>query len=157
MTTTSLDGIAKAIGEQIRDARLRADLTKAEAARRAGVSRRTWHEIEEGTRPASSAETLVQFDQVLGFPEGTLFAMTARSTSIRIEGLRQQAIDLVKLMSSDELETFVSSKGAQTVQSMIAGIERELIELRSQLGAGDADGTDGDDVGAARSKRRRGS
>lgn len=155
MTTTSLDGTAKAIGETIRDARLTKDLSKSEAARRAGVSRRTWHEIEEGTRPASSAETLVLFDQVLGFPDGTLFAMTGRSANAHIEGLRQRAIDLVKLMSGDELEAFVDSNGAQTVTSMIAGVEHELAELRAQLGA-PRDGRVGSDNGTARPRGRRG-
>lgn len=134
MTNTSLEGTtAKAIGETIRDARVRLDMTKAEAARRAGVSRRTWHEVEEGTRPASSAETLALFDQVLGFDEGTLFAMTSRSTNRRIEGLRQQAIDLVKLMSSDDLELFVASRGQETVSAQLADLQHQLVALRQEL------------------------
>ena len=66
------------IGAMIRRARLAKDMTKADAARAAGVSRRTWHEIEEGQRVGTTARTLACFDQALGFDEGTLWALTSR-------------------------------------------------------------------------------
>jgi len=109
------------------------DLTKTEAARRAGVSRRTWHEIEEGQRATSSAETLAQFDQVLGFPEGTLFGMTARSEHLQVESLRQRAIAMVRLMSTDELQVFVESHGAETVQALLAKLEADIAGLRREV------------------------
>src|SRR4029453_2636957 len=130
MTNTPLDGVAKAIGDEIREARVRLDMTKAEAARRAGVSRRTWHEIEEGTRVASSAETLALFDQVLGFDDGHLFSMTSRSATARIETLRRQGREILKLMSSDELQAFVETEGRETINSQLADMRQELAELR---------------------------
>lgn len=133
MTTTALGGQATAIGLMVRDRRIALDLTKAEAARRAGVSRRTWHEIEDGLRATSSAETLAQIDQVLGLPDGTLFAMTSRSAHDRVEALRQQAIDVIRLMSSDELQVFVDTHGVDTVQSLLARLEAQVEGLRRDV------------------------
>lgn len=126
----------------IRERRIGLDLTKAEAARRAGVSRRTWHEIEDGLRATSSAETLAQIDQVLGFPEGTLFAMTARSAHDRVEALRAQAIEFVRLMSSDELQIFVDTHGAETVGTLLGRLEANIESLRRDV-AGRAGRSDG--------------
>jgi transcriptional regulator with XRE-family HTH domain len=133
VTTTHLGGTASAIGLTIRERRIALDLTKAEAARRAGVSRRTWHEIEDGLRATSSAETLAQMDQVLGLPEGTLFAMTARSAHDRVEALRSQAIELVRLMSSDDLQAFVDSRGADTVQTLLGKLDANIERLRREF------------------------
>lgn len=133
MTTAQIGGAATAIGLMVRERRIALDLTKAEAARRAGVSRRTWHEIEDGQRATSSAETLAQIDQVLDLPEGTLFAMTSRSAHDKIEALRQQAIDLVRLMSSDELQVFVDTHGVETVQTLLARLEAQVEGLRRDV------------------------
>jgi transcriptional regulator with XRE-family HTH domain len=111
------------------------DITKSEAARRAGVSRRTWHEVEEGLRAHSTAVTLAQFDQALQLPEGTLYAMTARSSNYQIEALRQRAIDLVRLMTTGELEAFVRSNGTRTVWDAIQQMERDIAELRGERDA----------------------
>ena len=120
------------LGEYIRDRRVALDITKSEAARRAGVSRRTWHEVEEGQRTASTAVTLSQFDQALQLPEGTLYAMTARSTSQRTEGLRQRAAELVRAMTTEELEAFVESNGIHTVRDMFDQLRADIAELRSE-------------------------
>ena len=133
VTTTQLGGAASAIGLTIRERRIALDLTKAEAARRAGVSRRTWHEIEDGLRSTSSAETLGQIDQVLDLPEGTLFAMTARSAHDKVEALRTQAIELVRLMSSDELQVFVDTHGSETVQTLLARLDASIEGLRRDV------------------------
>jgi transcriptional regulator with XRE-family HTH domain len=144
VTTTQLGGTASAIGLTIRERRIALDLTKAEAARRAGVSRRTWHEIEDGLRSTSSAETLGLIDQVLGLPDGTLFAMTARSAHDKVEALRAQAIEMVRLMSSDELQTFVDCHGADTVQTLLGKLDASIESLRREF------------VGRSPNDRRRG-
>lgn len=133
-TTAQLGGAAESIGEYVRERRLALDLTKAEAARRAGVSRRTWHEVEEGTRPTSSAETLSLFEQVLDIPPGTLFAMTPKSEHARVEALRARAVALVRLMSTDELELFVESHGVDTLQSMLRQLAVDVAALRDGAG-----------------------
>jgi transcriptional regulator with XRE-family HTH domain len=118
------------LGQYIRDRRVALDLTKSEAARRAGVSRRTWHEVEEGQRETSMAVTLNQFDQALQLPEGTLYAMTARSASRQAEALRARAVELVHLMTTDELEFFVESHGHQSVRDMFDQLRADIAELR---------------------------
>lgn len=123
------------LGEYVRERRVALDITKSEAARRAGVSRRTWHEVEEGLRAHSTAVTLAQFDQALQLPEGTLYAMTARSSNYQIEALRQRAIDLVRLMTTGELEAFVRSNGTRTVWDAIQQMERDIAELRGERDA----------------------
>lgn len=118
------------LGNFIRDRRVALDITKSDAARRAGVSRRTWHEVEEGTRATSTAVTLACFDQALQLPEGTLYAMTARSASQQVETLRHRAIELVRAMTTSELEAFVESNGAQTVRGMFEQLRADIAELR---------------------------
>lgn len=124
-----------ALGAYISQRRIHLDLTKSEAARRAGVSRRTWHEIEDGQRVRSSPQTLALFDQALQLPEGTLYAMTRRSADHRVETLRQRAINLVKLMSTDELNVFVDSGGHETIPQQIAQLQLEVRALRREQGA----------------------
>jgi transcriptional regulator with XRE-family HTH domain len=54
------------LGRYIEQKREDLGLTKAAAARAAGVSRSTWHEIEAGRRLNILAETLHKFDRALG-------------------------------------------------------------------------------------------
>lgn len=56
----------------IEERRLQLGLTKSEAARLAGVSRGTWHEVESGKRVNMLADTLNLFDKALGYERGTL-------------------------------------------------------------------------------------
>jgi transcriptional regulator with XRE-family HTH domain len=60
------------LGEIIEQRRLELGLTKSEAARLAGVSRGTWHEVEAGRRTNMLADTLNLFDKALGWERGTL-------------------------------------------------------------------------------------
>jgi DNA-binding XRE family transcriptional regulator len=50
------------IGQIVEQRRLDLGLTKAAAARRAGVSRGTWHELESGHRPNMQPDTMHQID-----------------------------------------------------------------------------------------------
>ncbi len=118
------------LAEYIRRRRVELDLTKAEAARRAGVSRRTWHEVEAGDRTTSTAVTLAQFDQALQLPEGTLWRLTASSTVQAAEDLKRRAIALVRSMSHAELEYFVAHRGAETLVAKLDAMSDELRQLR---------------------------
>jgi transcriptional regulator with XRE-family HTH domain len=60
------------LGEMIEEKREALGLTKSEAARLAGVSRGTWHEVESGKRTNMLAGTLDLFDKALGYERGTL-------------------------------------------------------------------------------------
>jgi transcriptional regulator with XRE-family HTH domain len=128
MTATNIDTRA-AIGEFIHRRRLALDITKSEAARRAGVSRRTWHEIEEGQRSMSSAETLALLDQALQQEEGTLYGMTSKPLDKRVEQLRRQAVDLISSLSLAELELAVDTMTTSSAGS----IRADLDELRQTL------------------------
>jgi transcriptional regulator with XRE-family HTH domain len=132
MTATNLEaGSARLIGTTIRDARLALKLSKTDAALKARISRRTWHEIEAGTRTSSTAETLAAIDRALGFRPGTLFAMTAQAADAETESLLAEAIEIVRRMSGDraELEAFVRSEGRETVHARLDAMERQLAAL----------------------------
>lgn len=121
------------LGDFIRERRITLDISKAEAARRAGVSRRTWHEVEEGTRSNVTQLTLSQIDQALQLEEGTLWAMTAHSGNRQIESLRQRSIDLIRKMTGDEMQVFLDSEGTGTIRSVLAGLQAELAALQAEL------------------------
>ena len=76
----------------IRQRRTFLDLSRSEAARRAGLSRRTWCDVEDGVRPNAALTTLSQIEQVLQLPEGTLYAMTGHSGNRQLEKIRQKAL-----------------------------------------------------------------
>lgn len=122
------------IGEFIRERRLALDLTKSEAAQRAGVARRTWHDIEDDKRTATEL-TLRQFDQALQLPEGTLWAMTAQSANQQIEALRQRAVTIVYGMTTGRLQEFVeTSGGVDSLRAELQAIRATVEELRSMFG-----------------------
>lgn len=114
------------LGRYIAQRRIALDLSKSEAAKRAGVSRRTWHEVEEAQRGSSTALTLAQFDQALQLPEGTLYAMSSKSAHQQTEALRQRAIALVRSMTTNELRDFVDSNGEQSIRDMFAEIRAAI-------------------------------
>jgi DNA-binding XRE family transcriptional regulator len=123
-------GVDDSLATYIRRRRIELDITKAEAARRAGVSRRTWHEVEAGDRTTSTAVTLAQFDQALQLPEGTLWRLTASSTLQAADDLKRRAVALVRSMSYAELEYFVAHKGTETLIAKVDAMANELRQLR---------------------------
>lgn len=62
----------RSLGALIKNRRLELGLTKSEAARRANVSRGTWHEVENGTRTNMMPDTLLLIDGALNWEPGTL-------------------------------------------------------------------------------------
>jgi transcriptional regulator with XRE-family HTH domain len=122
-------------GQIIHDRRVFLDLSKNEAARRAGVSRRTWHEIEEGRRLRVSELTLRQIDQILGFEEGTLWATMKPANQPSIEALRTEAIGLLRMMTAPELRDFIEDcQGTSTLRAEVAAMRAELAVIMARLG-----------------------
>src|SRR5262245_42361147 len=110
MTLAKLDyQAAQQVSETIRTARVGLGISKTQAADAAGGSRRTWHELEEGQRATTTAETLACIDETLRFTPGTLLAMTNRSANVELEALRQAAIEVIRRWSGPELERFVET------------------------------------------------
>lgn len=60
------------ISDVLREHRERLGLTKTEAALRARVARKTWHEIEAGTRNMPHQQTLTRIEQALDMEPGSL-------------------------------------------------------------------------------------
>lgn len=114
----------------IRERRVALDLSQAEAARRAGVSRRTWAEVESGVRTTSTALTLAQFDQALQLPEGTIWRMTAAHAVNRAEHVKKQVMDLVRTMSLEEQEYLLAHRGTESIADRLDFIVKELSHLR---------------------------
>lgn len=76
--TSQTAATTPSLGEIIKERRLELGLTKSEAARRAGVSRGTWHEIEADRRAQMLAGTLALFDSALSLERGTLRRLSTR-------------------------------------------------------------------------------
>jgi transcriptional regulator with XRE-family HTH domain len=109
------------LGEMIEERRLSLGLTKSEAARLAGVSRGTWHEVETGKRKNMLADTLNLFDKALNYDRGTLNRAsrqpkaTAQATAYQAASfishthgdddleLRMQLVRLAMTMTSEEV------------------------------------------------------
>lgn len=72
VTAEPMEQTPRTLGEVIEDRRQQLGLTKSKAARLAGVSRGTWHEVESGKRTHMLADTLNLFDKALGYERGTL-------------------------------------------------------------------------------------
>lgn len=126
----SSGSVVAPVAETVRKRRVELDLTKAEAARRAGVSRRTWTEVESGARTTSSAVTLAQFDQALQLPEGTLWRLTAESALQVAQDLKRRAHAIVEAMSVEDIDYFVTRHGADTIAQRLDEMAEELRQLR---------------------------
>lgn len=126
-------GNGSTLANFVRNRRVELDLTKAEAARRAGVSRRTWNEVEYGHRTTSSAVTLSQFDQALQLKEGTLFAMSADAVLVRVRALRAEMLERVRKMSAEQMESFLT--GTSTATAAVEEVVRLNAELRHDIKA----------------------
>lgn len=61
---------ATKLGQAVRARRVELRLNKADAARRANVSRGTWYGIEEGTRVRMLPDTLANIEAALEWPPG---------------------------------------------------------------------------------------
>jgi DNA-binding XRE family transcriptional regulator len=72
------------LGKLIEERRHQLSLTKAEAARRAGINRGTWHDAETGTRTTMMPDTLNLIDLALQWEPGTLYRMTRPETQADI-------------------------------------------------------------------------
>jgi len=83
------------LGGIIEDRREELGLTKAQAARIAGLSRSTWHEVETGQRTQTLADTLNLFDKALRYPRGTLRRVEREGPDILAEiGLEHVIVDV---------------------------------------------------------------
>jgi transcriptional regulator with XRE-family HTH domain len=131
MTLVSLtNGMAEAVGATIRQARIGLDQTKADCARAAGLSRRTWHELEEGQRLTTTVETLTQIEDVLGLEPGALYRMTGEPQYAEAEALRARAWEILQRWSVDDLQHWIETEG---VESFRASVRADIDELRRQI------------------------
>lgn len=138
------------LGEIIEERRLQLGLTKSEAARLAGVSRGTWHEVETGKRANMLADTLNLFDKALGYERGTLRQATrpqpmsdlvprtpapavfiSHSHDEDLE-LRMQLVRLAMTMTGDEVRSAIH---------VVEGLQRLV---RAELSTRDDEGDPGD-------------
>jgi transcriptional regulator with XRE-family HTH domain len=138
---------ATALGAIIEQRRLELGLTKSEAARLAGVSRGTWHEVEAGRRSNMLANTLNLFDKALGWERGRLHELTrpleGRPDLVATEG-RHSAVD-----GGDERQRLASllvSMPVERVEQLLKLLETDeqktgdppasvlLVEVKEMLG-----------------------
>lgn len=74
------DMMALELGEVIRNRREQLKLSQVAAAKRAGISRSTWIELEAGVRPEPQSSTLDRIDTALDWKPGTLRSLVGRTT-----------------------------------------------------------------------------
>lgn len=134
------------LGELIEQKRESLGLTKSEAARLAGVSRGTWHEVESGKRTNMLANTLNLFDKALGYERGTLRRLSRGDprptetppTTVFLahsadpdDVLRMQLIRYVMTMTSDDVRTILLMVSARHDANggQGGGFREQLIEL----------------------------
>ena len=137
------------LSELIEERRVKLGLTKAEAARRAGVSRGTWHEVESGKRTQTLAGTLALFDSALEYRQGTLRDKArgiepgpdAEMTAPDLEAVNAEA---VTSQARQELVTFAYDADITTVMAILKFIEgglsvgadqANLAEVRREISA----------------------
>lgn len=96
------------LGAYIKARRELLKMTKVDAAELARVSRRTWNEVEAGTRTNVTAETLQRMSRALGLDPDALYLLSARSRFDRIEQLRRAAAYLFRTMTTTDFSTFLA-------------------------------------------------
>jgi transcriptional regulator with XRE-family HTH domain len=115
------DTDAKRLGAAIENERLKLGLSKSEAARRAGVSRTTWIDIENGRRANSNKTTLqllekaLQLDRgalrrasVLGDPLNGAVSDVEAYTADNATAMRRRLVHLAATLSADEVREVVN-------------------------------------------------
>lgn len=124
------------LGDIIRERRLTIGLTKSEAARRAGVSRGTWHDVESGRRSNMLADTLNLFDQALGLPRGTLrnAGRPGEPINMELEHGGGHVIEQLKHVADDD------ALRLQLVQYVMTMPTSDLRRLAVFIGTGSAAG-----------------
>lgn len=109
MATNVPDG-GPNLGAIIGERRESLGLTKSEAARRAGLSRGTWHGVESGQRTNMLAGTLDLFDQALAWERGTLRSLSSgrRVAAGDQTAGRRRLVELAATMTPEQVQTVVS-------------------------------------------------
>lgn len=127
MHTSPPDTRPGVLASIIRERRLELGLSKSAAARKAGVDRGTWHDIENGTRTNMQPVTLNQIDVALDWEVGHLRRLARPLDSPQDdveEQLRRKLIALAGSLSGDKLRQAVD-----LVDSVLAPSESSIASL----------------------------
>lgn len=103
------------LGMLIEERRHQLKLSKVAAAKRAGINRGTWHEVENGTRTNIMPETLSLIEAALEWEPGTLFKL-----------MHPQTADVV-ISQPDGTVTIVEGRTTRVEQSPSAAMRHQLI------------------------------
>lgn len=134
---------ASELAAQMKERRKTMGMFKAEAARRSGVARGTWHAIEDGTRPQVSPRTLLAIDRALQWPDGTARTFYEGGGSPMVapldfnEALREKEARLTEEARdlAGALAATIEALGqlARLQAARIAEVEAEIEELRRDM------------------------
>ena len=133
--TTNIDPHPQTLGEIIEARRLELGLTKSAAARLAGVSRGTWHEVEGDKRTNMLADTLNLFDVALRWDRGTLRRISrplATSTPNDDSALRQRLATYADTLSIEQVRRIVDDINQRPTETFDLA-ETLRLEMRAQL------------------------
>jgi transcriptional regulator with XRE-family HTH domain len=115
------------VTEMVRRRRIELGLSQADAAKQAGISRRTWSEIELGHR-SGSKETLDAMTAVLQLPDSALeVSVVPLSADAELVALRRQVIEMVGTLTLEEakqLRISLLRMQVENLQERLASYER---------------------------------
>lgn len=121
------------IARTIRLRREQLDMTQTVAAQQAGLSRRTWNEIENGHR-RPKPETVTAIETVLSMPAGTLAGLEAAQPTDELVALRRELVDMVNLLGTrEELENArldITRRRLEALQARLKQYEQEAGRAR---------------------------
>jgi transcriptional regulator with XRE-family HTH domain len=108
----------ESLATKLRERREELGLSKVEAARRAGISRTTWHELEEGMRDGAHVGTLRQIAAALEMPADKL------GVKVNVDGFVVR--DDGTMSVSEAKKVFVSHASEDTARLEMIRLALEL-------------------------------
>jgi transcriptional regulator with XRE-family HTH domain len=121
------------IGKAVRQRRVHLRLSQAAAAQKAGVSRRTWSEIELGHRRCTE-RTLAGVEMALELPPGALAELRPAPAPVDdVVPLQRRLVELIPTLSRTELQEVLKD----ILRRRLAGLESEIQELDEEVAARD--------------------
>jgi transcriptional regulator with XRE-family HTH domain len=113
---------AETIARTVRQRRTQLGLTQGEAAGLAGLSRRSWSQIELGRREGRDS-TLVAVEEAIQLPAGSLLALRREPRDNELAVLKRQLVDMIHELTSVQL---VKQVRADVLRRQLAAIQAEL-------------------------------
>lgn len=121
------------IAQTVHHLRKQLRLTQADAAHLAGISRRTWSDVELGVRRSSDA-TLDKIDVALKQEPGTLRALSSEPSHEDLKAMHRELVDMVaKITDREQLRDvlkFVTQQQLDALKARLAEYDHDSVAAR---------------------------